>query len=341
MRLWSFYSPPPALPDNVEEPENTMKNISFIFLQISLIFGVHCTVSAQTKSPAPSPVAVARPAITGISHIGLVAQSLDADRKFYVDVLGWTTSPSLENTGGLRFSGNSKQWVDVAPAIHPTDPPMNHVALAPANAEQMRVYLKAHKVDAPDKLTIWKDGSRSFRVHDPEGHLIEFIQTPTANPQRAISKKSAHPTSISSRIIHAGFTVHSADAEDAFYRGLLGFHLYWKGGMKSGVTDWVSMQVPDGTDWMEYMLNVPVNATHAQLGGANHFSLGVVDMDHVVSQLSQRNWPNRPAIHKQMGRDGKYQLNIYDPDGTRVEFMEFQPREKPCCSPFTGIQPAP
>jgi hypothetical protein len=41
----------------------------------------------------------------------------------------------------------------------------------------------------------------------------------------------------------------------------------------------------------------------------------------------------------QMGKDGKWQANLYDPDGTRVELMEFQPVTKPCCSAFTAASP--
>jgi len=40
-----------------------------------------------------------------------------------------------------------------------------------------------------------------------------------------------------------------------------------------------------------------------------------------------------------MGKDGKWQLNVYDPNGTRVELMEFTPKEKPCCSEFTAPHP--
>jgi len=32
-------------------------------------------------------------------------------------------------------------------------------------------------------------------------------------------------------------------------------------------------------------------------------------------------------------------LNVYDPDETRVEFMEFTPVQKPCCSDYTGPHP--
>ena len=35
-----------------------------------------------------------------------------------------------------------------------------------------------------------------------------------------------------------------------------------------------------------------------------------------------------------IGRDGKWQLNLYDPDLTRVEMMEFKPAQTPCCSPM-------
>ncbi|MHB8302981.1 MAG: VOC family protein [Acidobacteriaceae bacterium] len=299
---------------------------SLCFASILLACGF---VSAQ-KSPAP------RPAITGISHIGLVAQSLDADRQFYTHMLGWTAAPSIEVRNGLRFYGGPRQWVEVAPATSPTDQPFNHVALATTDVEAMRLYLAEHGVAVPSTITRWKNGSRSFRVRDPEGNLVEFIQ-PADNQRHA----APNPQSISSRIIHAGFMVRNAQVEDAFYKHILGFHLYWKGGMKDGVTEWVSLQVPDGTDWIEYMLNLPARPSHHRLGAADHFSLGVVDMDTVVSKLSQRGWTPSPGSHKQMGRDGKYQLNLYDPDQVRVEYMEFGPAQKPCCSPFTGQQPQP
>ena len=48
-------------------------------------------------------------------------------------------------------------------------------------------------------------------------------------------------------------SVHSEDAEIAFYREILGFRPYWSGGMKQDRVDWVSQQVPDGHDWLESM----------------------------------------------------------------------------------------
>jgi hypothetical protein len=41
-----------------------------------------------------------------------------------------------------------------------------------------------------------------------------------------------------------------------------------------------------------------------------------------------------------VGKDGKVQFNMYDPDGIRAELMSLHAVEKPCCSPFTATDPA-
>ena len=75
-----------------------------------------------------------------------------------------------------------------------------------------------------------------------------------------------------------------------FYRDILGFHLYWEGGMNAGKNDWVAMQVPDGTDWAEYMLNIEPNADQHTMGVMNHISLGVKDIKQAQAKLESRGW---------------------------------------------------
>ncbi len=43
--------------------------------------------------------------------------------------------------------------------------------------------------------------------------------------------------------------------------------------------------MPDGDDWIEYMLNIPANADHKEMGEQNHFSLGVKDADVAAAEL--------------------------------------------------------
>ena len=280
-----------------------------------------------------------RPAITGIADVAIAAQNIEASRQFYTQSLGWKAEASPEYPEGVRFFGDARQAVDVFPATAPSEPALAHVDFATVDAQAMRLYLKSKGVIVPDSVTRLRDGEQQFLVKDPEGNAIGFVQrAPGAGTN---THGSSGPDALSGRIIHAGFIVHSAAAEDRFYRDILGFKLYWTGGMKDGVTDFISIQVPDGTDWIEYMLNVPPNPSHHQIGVDDHFALGVVNMDEVVAKLGQRGFPPNGQEHKQMGRDGKYQLNEYDPDEVRIEFMEFKPAQKPCCHDFTGPHPSP
>ena len=87
------------------------------------------------------------------------------------------------------------------------------------------------------------------------------------------------------------------------------------------------------------MLNIPANADHKELGVQNHFSLGVKDVHAAASQLRLNGLKTFDG--PEVGRDGKDSLDAYDPDGTRVEIMEFTPAQKPCCHPYSADHPKP
>ena len=197
----------------------------------------------------------------------------------------------------------------------------------------------ANGIAVPSSVQTGSDGSSWFEVKDPEDNKVQFVQAPAKLPQVPLDP-------LSSRIIHVGYMVHSRSAEDPFYRTVLGFRPYWYGGMTDGSPSWVSQQVPDGTDWIEYMLvtgseskGIPSDMTAERLGAMDHFSLGVHDIKPVALVLySEDRIPERTTGPK-IGRDGKWQYNLFSPDYTRAEIMEFQPAGKPCCSAFTAASP--
>ena len=76
-----------------------------------------------------------------------------------------------------------------------------------------------------------------------------------------------------------------------------------------------------------------------ELGVLNHVSLGVPNMEATITKLTAADRLSPRHDGPQMGKDGKWQGNLYDPDGTRIELMEFQPVLRPCCSPFTAQSP--
>ncbi len=195
----------------------------------------------------------------------------------------------------------------------------------------MRNYLMASGLKC-SQITDSNTGDKSFEVIDPENHRVLFI-----SPGGKMSSLLGYPGD--SYLIHAGFIVHDRAATEHFYKDILGFRPYWHGGMKDDQTDWVSMQVPDGTDWLEFMVNVEPNADQRLRGIMNHIAIGVPDI-HAAQKKLQENGVKLTEEPK-IGRDGKWQLNLYDPDLTRIEFMEFTPVQEPCCSHFTGPHPGP
>jgi catechol 2,3-dioxygenase-like lactoylglutathione lyase family enzyme len=175
---------------------------------------------------------------------------------------------------------------------------------------------------------------------DAEGHHISITDSyHLANAEDV--NAGLPPTNLSNpiRIIHAGFIVNNRAAVDRYFVNELGFRPYWHGGMTDERDDWVAMQVPEGTDWVEYMLNISPTADKHTRGVMNHISIGVPDIHVIADQVTKAGI--KLSEQPKIGRDGKWQLNIYDADDTRVEFMEFTPKQKPCCSEFTGPHPGP
>jgi catechol 2,3-dioxygenase-like lactoylglutathione lyase family enzyme len=279
-----------------------------------------------------------RPPITGVSHISVYTSNPSETERFYVHDIGCFKGADPENSKGVRYYINPTQFVEVLPL--PAGASMSrldHLGYLTTNVQQLHSYLIAHGLK-PSAVEKGSDGSNWFHVKDPEGNDVEFDQRPT----HLLVLTGADP--IGRHIIHVGMLVHSRDAENKFYRDLLGFRPYWYGGMQADRVDWVSQQVPDGHDWLEYMLDHSSAAnpmTQKQLGVLNHFSIGVVNMEKSVTLLDSQDRLKNQRGGPQLGKDGKWQFNMYDPDGTRVELMEFTPVEKPCCSPFTAANPQP
>jgi catechol 2,3-dioxygenase-like lactoylglutathione lyase family enzyme len=284
-----------------------------------------------------------RPEITGISHLTLFADDIPKSKQFYASLLGWDALPFNGVSSGIRFYANHTQYVELVspPSRSPTSVALadrlDIVGFSTNDADALRKYLGAKGLSVPNAVTVEKNGDRSFLVHDPEDNKVEFVQEgnhPPTIPKSASERLSSH-------IIHAGYMVRNREALDHFYKDLLGFHLYWQGGNPDTQTNWVMMQVPNGTDWIEYMLLLPADPSRAQLGSANHLAPGVTSVAELQQRLEQRGWKPIPNKNPQvLGVDGKMQLDLTDPDGTRVEFMEFKPVKDPCCSPYTGTQPS-
>jgi catechol 2,3-dioxygenase-like lactoylglutathione lyase family enzyme len=309
---------------------------------LSLVILASFAVGSLT-SPAHAQTQNIRPKVTGISHMAVYTSDPAGAEHFYAEELCAAKEPDPEDPRGTIYRFSEQQFVEVLPL-----PPqhsvsrLDHVAFDTTDADALHGYFVAHQYRNVDSVRTGSDGSKWFFARDPEGNRVQFFQS-------AVHPFHASENLVSPRIIHVGFLVKDRAVEDRFYRDLLGFRPYWYGAMHPGKLDWVSQQVPDGHDWLEYMMTGPesdspdANKVDArQLGVMNHFSLGVPNMEKAVTKLYVEDVLRFSPRHDgpTMGKDGKWQANLYDPDGTRVELMEFQPVMKPCCSDFTAVSPA-
>ena len=310
----------------------------FVFFT-GIIAAVYLAVGSILMRGTPkSPSTVSRPSILGIAHVALRVKNAAEARNFFGYVLGFDELPLNETVKGrMRYSYfkvNDGQYILVSPTLSsPTEDRLIHIAYRTTDARGLRCYLASHGVTVPGELRKDSEGDLSFSLQDPAGHTLEFIQYLPGSVESRNFGKLLSSKRVSSQIIHAGETVQDRTTADQFYRGILGYRLMWYGGMTDARTDWVDMAVPDGGNWLEFMLNVH-NPSPRLLGVMNHFSLGVKNVQPVFETVQARGYK---ASKPQIGRDGKWQLNLYDPDLTRIEVMEFKPVEKPCCSPMLSF----
>jgi catechol 2,3-dioxygenase-like lactoylglutathione lyase family enzyme len=270
-----------------------------------------------------------RPAITGVAFARFYASDAAASQHFYSDVLGLQ---KITVGKAAVYPVNDQQWLETVPLPDAgLKSRMEAVGFTTRDAAGLQRYMKSKGVTIEKPL---HDGM--FAVRDPEGNQVWFVQT-GANKRVAQMKPTSR--AVSQRVIHVGYVVKDEAKETAFYQELLGFHPYWHGG-RNNARSWVSLQVPDGTDWIEFMLNIPEDATLKTIGVNDHVSLGTAEMAQVEAALKANGCSSAAECGKsQVGLDGKVQNNLYDPDLSRIEMMEFTPRETPCCSPILGKPP--
>ena len=298
------------------------KSFALQLLSIASVF--FATVS---RSPAQTPE---RPRITGISHVGYFVSDLPKAIAFWHDFLGYDESYTLtkKDSQDIRIAFikiNDHQHIELFNEA-PTHPPsmMSHLCFTVDDIEKMRTFLRAqgYKVKAGDGGKT-RTGDYAFEIKDPNGMLIEFVQSLPSGLEMQAKGKFMEANRISPRIYHAGYLVGDADKTEAFYK-MLGFTETWRGGGNPKELSWINMKVPDGEDYVELMLYRALPDTTAKWGTKNHLSLVVPDIDKAVADLQSR--PYYKTYGKELtvatGVNQKRQVNLYDPDSTRVEIME-------------------
>jgi catechol 2,3-dioxygenase-like lactoylglutathione lyase family enzyme len=223
--------------------------------------------------------------VFGIARVKLRVADLGKTRDFYRDFLGlpWREDPPSSATVAI----NARQLVELEVGPAGPDGQLVEVAFAASTDASLR---------------------------DPDQHAI-VLEQPRASP---LVRPAG--TSIATHIAHVGVIAGRLGPSLAFYHRLR-FEETWRGSADGRSLSWVNLRVPDGDQYLELML-YDQRPPPEQLGGKHHLCLSTPDVASAVAVLERRRGGYTRPIEIKVGRNGKRQANLFDPDGTRVELME-------------------
>ena len=267
-----------------------------------------------------------RPALVGLDHVAFKISDADAAQRFYGELLGYPVVQPRMAGAPLLVRVNKRQAIVLEPGLPPdVDDRLSHIAFATSDLSALKTYLDARGVatSGPESRICGRVG---LRATDPDGNVVEFVQEDVI-----VAAAPASPyVPMSTRLYHTGVAVRDEAKAHTFYREVLGLEEIWRGGGDPARTSWVNMRVPDGTDYVEYMLN-DKPPTREQLGSQHHACLLVPDIQAAWESVRARTpAAARAGLQRpRIGRNNKWQLNLFDRDGTRVELMEPFPTRIP------------
>jgi lactoylglutathione lyase len=231
-----------------------MRQIRYFLLPVAALLLTLSLSRAQDAAPL-------RPQITGVSHVGYFASDLPKALAFWHELLGFDEYTTLNKPGTdqVRIAFikiNDHQHVELFTDA-PTSPPsmMSHYCFSVSNVDEMRAYLRSKGFDVkPGNGGKTRTGDYAFEIKDPDGTLVEFVESLPTGIELQDAGKFMPPTRIADAIYHVGLLVGNLDKSLAFYEGVLGFTETWRGSSNGKELSWVNLRVPEGKDYIELML---------------------------------------------------------------------------------------
>src|SRR5262249_29790121 len=139
----------------------------------------------------------------------------------------------------------------------------------------------------PDTTPVGKIGNANFTVKDPDGHDVEIVQYLPAGWTRREKGNFLPDTRISAHMTHVGILVGELEPALKFYREILACQETWRGGGNPNRLSWVNVKLPEGTDYVEFMLYSELPAPNER-GSKHHLCLEVPDVEKAKAMLEQR-----------------------------------------------------
>src|SRR5258708_3575738 len=241
------------------------------------------------------------------AFLSLVAFSLSAEPK----------RSRIDGVAHIAFIKiNDNKYIELFDEKPRAEQMLNHISFYTDDSEAMRDYLAAKGVKVPAKVGKGQTGNKNYNITDPDGNIVEIVEYQPDSWTAREKGKFMPATRISDHIMHVGALVGDLDKSMSFYHGILGFNEFWRGGGSPTSLSWVNVRVPEGDDYLEFMLYNKIPAPDGR-GTKNHASLMVPDAQKALEELQKRAAKGLYGkdIAIQVGVNRKRQINLYDPDG--------------------------
>jgi catechol 2,3-dioxygenase-like lactoylglutathione lyase family enzyme len=313
--------------------------------------------AALAQSSAPSPV-------IGILNYIHAVGDLDKAVAFYRDAIGFENGvprpfpnpgvPALTNAPGVqlrlaifKIPGAAFGWeltdftgLDRKPAQpRPTDPGAAEIIVRVRNLDPVFAAIEKtgapilSRSGAPVNIDTAKATLRSVLVRDPDGYLVEVIQTPPAADSPAGNILGAA----------MGLTVRDMDATLKFYRDLLGFQLTGKTEFTGDKAMLDIVGLPAGSQFREMMGKVPGTTADIEFRefkgmprtsfnprvrdpGSPALCLRVTDIEGLLNRMKAAG-VKVVSAHGELVQFTPKIRNIFveDPNGLKIELYESTP----------------
>jgi catechol 2,3-dioxygenase-like lactoylglutathione lyase family enzyme len=267
------------------------------------------------KYPAQLPIA-------RLAQVTWRVGDLQKARQFYGGVMGFEEAfqeKDAQGQGrGLWFKVNDDQFVAFLPgAGGEGECRLDRVSLLTPDIRRAHQMLRARGLACGD-VQAEADGNPHFWFADPDGTRLDLVQYMPGSRQSEARGKTNGVTRISDHMQHVGLAVANRDASMTFYCNSLGFWETTRGGPAPDDIRWINLMMP-GThgDYIELMVHAA-----DPLAGRQHICFAVPDIQQAHKLLLERGLPaNFKPFHS---KEGLWLMNLRDPNGLRVEFMEIK-----------------
>ena len=298
---------------------------------------------AQTPTPAP-PAAASDLPILGIAQVTNKVSDLEKARAYYGGVLGLAEAFDLKDASGTitsaYFKVNDDQYIELTPNLRPGELVRQaRIVIQSSDLQKLhRIY--EDRGASPGPMVQGPDGNPVFRITAPTGANIDFLQYVPGSQQSVARGKYLVDSRLSAHILHAGTLAKNDDAR-SFFQEKLGFGRVLPGDRG----DYIELPASDSNLETKNPPLDPNNpATLSQYtrelnGAIYHFSLEVPDMRAARDLAQKRGGYDDVRVRAAMGRGLRsWLMHLFDPDGTRTEFVQKGTVDLP---PFTVMAPGP